>query len=383
MVITLQDVADQAHVSRSTASRALAGSPLISLSTQAAVQAVAERLGYRVNRAASALRSRQTHLIGLVLNNLLNASFFTIAEVVQRRAHKEGYQVILMITDADPKQERELLSTLSEHHVDGLVLIGTGQNVGLTNSMIAGGTPIVSVIRSPAGSAATAVLASDRDGATQATEYLIGLGHRRVAFIGGPQNTNSGAERYAGYLHALENAGIEVDPELVQRGPFTPQFGSTATHALLNRRPDITALFAANHEAIFGVLPALVARSVQIPDQMSLICYEDIPWLQWWNPPITVVDNGASEMAELAMDLLLAQMSPAASKPAPRSARTYRVGAALMTRHSTAAPSDRGSAEVRPILPGRPPKASITRTPSPSRRRRSSPETDIAGDLPT
>ena len=350
MAITLQDVADEARVSRSTASRALAGSPLISPTTQAAVRAVAERLGYRINRTASALRSRQTHLIGLVLNNLINASFFTIAEVVQRRAHKEGYQVILMITDADPKHERQLLSTLAEHQVDGLVLIGTGENVGFTNGMIAGGTPIVNVIRSPAGSAASAVLASDRDGATQATEHLIRLGHRRVAFIGGPHNTNSGAERYAGYLHALESAGIEVDPDLVQRGPFTPQFGRTATHALLSSRPDITALFAANHEAVFGVLPALVARSVQIPAQMSLVCYEDIPWLQWWSPPITVIDNGANEMAELAMDLLLAQMSPDASKPAPRSARTYRVGAALLARHSTAAPSIHELAEVTPIV---------------------------------
>ena len=295
MVITLQDVADEARVSRSTASRALSGSPLISRDTQAVVQAVAERLGYRVNRAASALRSRQTHLIGLVLNNLLNASFHTIAEVVQRRAHKEGYQVILMISDADAKRERELLSTLSEHHVDGLVLIGTGENVGVTNTMIAGGTPIVSVIRSPAGSAAPAVLASDRDGATQATEHLINLGHRRVAYIGGPPSTNSGAERYAGYLDALANAGIKLDPELVERGPFAPEFGSTATHALLDRRPDITAVFAANHESVFGVLPALVARSVTVPDQISLVCYEDIPWLQWWAPPITVVDNGARD----------------------------------------------------------------------------------------
>jgi LacI family transcriptional regulator len=338
MTITLQDVADAAGVSRSTASRALSGSPLISPDTQLAVQSAAERLGYRVNRAASALRSRQTHLIGLVLNNLINASFHTIAEVVQRRAHKERYQVILMISDADPKRERELLSTLSEHHVDGLIIIGTGENVRFTNSMIMNGTPVVSVIRGPAGSAAPAVLASDRDGAAQATAHLIALGHQRIGYIGGPTNTNSGAERFAGYLDALSRAGIASHDSLIERGPFEPEFGSAATHALLARRPDITAMFAANHEAVFGVLPALVARSVHMPDELSLVCYEDIPWFQWWSPPVTVVDNGAHELADLAMDLLLGQIARPNPRLAARGGRTYRVGAALIERESTAAP---------------------------------------------
>ena len=236
MAITLQDVADAAGVSRSTASRALAGSPLISAETQAAVVAAASQLGYRINRVASALRSRQTHLIGLVLNNLINASFHTVAEVVQRRAHDEGYQVILMISNAEPKREKELLSTLADHHVDGLILIGTGQNVSQINRMIRDGTPIVAVIREPAGSRAPAVMAADRDGAQEATRHLIGLGHRRIAFIGGPENTNSGSERYTGYAAALAEAGIRIDPALVARGPFEPAFGTNAAHELTGNR---------------------------------------------------------------------------------------------------------------------------------------------------
>jgi LacI family transcriptional regulator len=347
MAITLQDVADQAGVSRSTASRALSGSPLISPTTQAVVQQAADRLGYRVNRVASALRSRHTHLIGLVLNNLINASFHTVAEVVQRRAHDEGYQVILMISDADPKRERELLTTLADHNVDGLIVIGTGENVGVTNAMLASGTAVVNVIRGPAGSAAPAVLASDRDGALQATEHLIALGHRCIGFIGGPESTNSGAERYAGYAEALTRAGIAIDPALIERGPFAPEFGVRATDALLDRRPDITAMFAANHEAVFGVLPTLVARAVRVPEQLSLICYEDIPWLQSWSPPITVVDNGAHELGGLAMDLLLGQISRTADSSAARGARTYRVGAALIERQSTAAPRPTRAVTVR------------------------------------
>jgi LacI family transcriptional regulator len=333
--VTLQDVADAAGVARSTASRALAGSPLISRETRAAVTSAAGQLGYRVNRVASALRSRRTHLIGLVLNNLLNASFHTIAEVVQRRAYDEGYQVILMISDADPKREQQLLSTLAGHHVDGLIVIGTGQNVGQLNRMITEGTPIVTAIRGPAGSLAPAVLAADRDGAHEATQHLIGLGHRRIAFIGGPETTNSGVERHAGYVAALGEAGIDVDPALVARGPFDPSFGSRAAAQLLDT--DATALFVANHEAVFGALPGIVSRGVRVPDELSLVCYEDIPWLQTWAPPITVVDNGPRQLADLAMDLLLSQLErPAPTAVGNAAARTYRVGAALIERRSTA-----------------------------------------------
>lgn len=337
MAITLQDVADAAGVSRSTASRALAGSPLISPETQAAVAAAAAQLGYRINRVASALRSRQTHLIGLVLNNLINASFHTVAEVVQRRAYDEGYQVILMISDADPKREHQLLSTLADHHVDGLIVIGTGQNVSQLNRMINDGTPIVTVIRAPAGSRAPAVMAADRDGAHEATQHLIALGHRRIGFIGGPETANSGAERYGGYVAALAEAGIAVDPALVSRGPFEPTFGTWAAGRLLDT--DVTALFVANHEAVFGALPAIVSRGIRVPDELSLVCYEDIPWLQTWAPPITVVDNGARQLGDLAMDLLLGQLErPAATAAANGGARTYRVGAALIERSSTAPP---------------------------------------------
>lgn len=336
MTITLQNVADAAGVSRSTASRALSGSPLISEPTRASVDAAATRLGYRVNRVASALRSRRTHLIGLVLNNLINASFHTVAEVVHKRAYAAGYQVILMISDADPQRERQLLATLSDHHVDGLIVIGTGRNVGQTNHLISEGIPVVNVIRGPAGSLAPAVLANDHDGAFDATRHLLELGHTRIAYIGGAAGTNSGAERYAGYVDALTAHGREVDRTLVARGPFEPAFGTEAARRLLVADNDVTALFVANHEAVFGALPTIASLGISVPDELSLVCYEDIAWLSTWSPPITVVDNGARELADVAMDLLFGQLER--NDPTRTAGRTYRVGAALIERQSTAQP---------------------------------------------
>ena len=339
MTTTLGDVAQAAGVSRSTASRALSGSPLVSAATRAQVTQAAERLGYRVNRMASALRSRHSRLIGLVLNNLINASFHTIAEVVQRRAADEGYQVLLCITDADSRREREVLNMLAEHNVDGLIMIGSSEHAGITNRMLADGTGIVNVIRSPGDSAAPSVLAADREGAYEATAYLLGLGHRAIGYIGGPDSTNSGRERFAGYQLALTEAGVTPDAGLVRKGPFTPDFGQSALGALLDGRPDTTALLIANHEAAFGALPALIARGVSVPGQLSLVCYEDIPWLSWWHPPVTVVDSGPRELADLAMDLLLPQMSRAEGGPVAldgRPGRAYRVGAQLIVRSSAA-----------------------------------------------
>lgn len=338
MTVTLQEVADAAGVSRSTASRALSGSTLISADTRRLVEACAARLGYRVNRMARALRSNNSHLIGLVLNNLINASFHTIAGVVQRRAHRAGYQVILAITDADPRRENDLLETLGDHRVDGIILIGTGKNASRTNQLLRDGTAIVNVIRAPTEGAAPAVLAADQDGARDAVRYLLDLGHRRIAYVGGPAGTNSGDERYAGYLGALHERRVALDESLVARGPFHPDFGAEAIDAILDRCRDTSAVFVANHEAAFGVLPVLVRRHIRIPEDISLICYEDMPWLAFWQPAITVVDNSAQEMANLAMDLLLQQMTGVTDSNGRRG-RTYRVGAALIERGSCSAPT--------------------------------------------
>jgi LacI family transcriptional regulator len=340
VTVTLRTVAAAANVSVSTASRALAGSPLISAETRAIVDARAAELGYRTNRAASALRSKRSHLIGLVLNNFINQSFHTIADVVQRKLRAEGYQLILSTTDGDPRAEENLLLTLADHGVDGVMIIGSGQNAGVTNTFLDQGMAVVNVIRSSRDSIAPTVLAADRDGAFEATNHLESLGHRRIGYIGGVESTDSGRERFAGYAEALQRRGIPVDEQLVIRGPFTEQFGADAMTELLSRKTGITALFAANHEAVFGILPVLGARGVRIPQDLSLICFEDMPLLQMWQPPVSVVDNGAAQLAELAVDLLLNQIKATTqdgSSPERlrKLTRTYRVGAQLVPRAST------------------------------------------------
>ncbi|MCS5735813.1 LacI family DNA-binding transcriptional regulator [Herbiconiux daphne] len=344
MSVTLRTVAERANVSLSTASRALSGSPLISEGTRAVVDQAASDLGYRPNRAASALRSKRSHLIGLVLNNLVNQSFHTIADVIQRRLRSEGYQLILSTTDADPRTEESLLLTLADHGVDGVIIIGSGQSAATTNDFLHRGMAVVNVIRSSHDSLAPTVLAADRDGAYEATEHLASLGHRRIGYIGGIESADSGRARHSGYEDALARHGIPYDESLVLRGPFTQDFGALAATELLARSTGMTALFAANHEAVFGILPVLMQHGMRIPDQLSLVCFEDMPLLQMWHPAVTVIDNGATQLAELSVDLLLSQIRAIVSEGVTperlrRLTRTYRVGSQLVARASTAPPA--------------------------------------------
>jgi len=341
MAATLKTVAAKAGISVSTASRALRSSPRVSAATQKHVKRVAVDIGYRPNQAARALRSGESRLIGLVLNNLLNVSFHTIAEVVQQRLSVHGYQLILSTTSGDAGVERELLMKLTDHGVDGVIVIGSGKNSKTLNSILQSGVPVVNVIRSSPDSLAPTVLAGDRDGASMATEYLVSLGHRRIGYVGGLETTDSGRERYLGYISGLNRNGIEVDEIMVRRGPFDPEFGAKAIEELLATENGMTALFAANHEAVFGILPVLAARGISLPQNLSVICYEDMPLLQTWQPAITVIDTGATEIAELTVDLILKQVSnlKKSSEGKRKQARTYRVGASLIARHSCASPS--------------------------------------------
>lgn len=334
--VTLLDVAQEAGVSRSTASRVLSGATSISADARDRVEAAAAKLGYRPNRAAQSLRTRRTRLVGLVLNNLVNASFHAIAEVLQQRLDDRGYQVILCVTGADEDREARYLEMLAEHQVDGVVVIGTGRNVALLERIVAEGIPVLSLIRCAPEAPGEAVLADDSDGAYLATEHLLDAGHRRIGYIGGPLEANSGRERFHGYAAALTSAGLQVVDDLVVRGPFLESFGEKALAALLDRDDAPTALYVANHEAAFGVLPELRERGVSVPDDVSLICHEDVSWFRYWQPAITVIDNGAAELAELAANRVLAAIERGPGDA--RSGRAMRVGARLVQRASVTNP---------------------------------------------
>jgi LacI family transcriptional regulator len=327
-------------VSVSTASRVLTGSNRVSGPTVVRVRAAAVALGYRPNASARTLRTARSRFIGLVVTNLVNTSFHTIAEVVQRELAQRGYQLMLSVTAGDPVQERSSLHTLVDHSAAGVIVVGSDSEA--TDELRKLGTPTVHLARRPRDPAGDCVLGDEIAGGRSATEYLLENGHRRIAIIAGPPDVPSGRERMQGYWLAMQAADVPVSKELALAVPLSPDAGGTAVEALLalptRQRP--TALLVANHEASYGALPALREHSVTIPADLSVICYEDSPLARWWHPAITVIDNNARQMGELAARLLLQRLE-AAEVPAGVSANRgrdefseFRVGTRLIERDS-------------------------------------------------
>ncbi|MBC7579217.1 MAG: LacI family DNA-binding transcriptional regulator [Tardiphaga sp.] len=332
MSVTLKDVAEAAQVSISTASRALGGGGLASAQTQQRLTRIARELGYRPNPIARGLKTGQSRLVGLLIHNLTNASFQVIAEVVQARLKALDYQMLLCIAGDDPQQERDTLATLADHRVDGLIVVPTGKNGAQLTALDAGDVPIVCMIRRDEDTNLETVLADDPQGAYVGTRYLIGLGHRRIALVVGRQDTTSGRERLAGYNRALREAGIAPDEALIHIGHFEPETGAVACRKLLDLAERPSAIFVANHESVLGVLQVTAERGLTIPDDLSLLCYEDTPWFAWHRPAISIVDSGARDLANLAVDRLLHRIEARAVRA--DGAREYRVGARLVTRDS-------------------------------------------------
>jgi LacI family transcriptional regulator len=333
---TLSSVAAAAGVSTSTASRALSGHPSVLPSTRARVQAAAAALGYQLNRTASALRTRRTGLLGLVLNNLRTATFHTIAETLQAWATRHGYQVLVCTTGGDPEREAAFLQTARAHHFDGVVVAGSGANTELVNDLVREGRAVVTMNREVPGSLAPSVMSAYQRAAQLAAEHLLGLGHTRIAAIEGPPDVTSGRLHHAGFVGALADAGVPVPDELVRRGPFTPEFGRAAAAEVLALPEPPTALLVSNHEASFGVLPVLGERALPVPGRLSVICTEEEPFYSWSSPPLTTVDNRPELQAERAAALLLAQLNDPGD--AGRSRHAELVEPVFVERGSTAPP---------------------------------------------
>jgi LacI family transcriptional regulator, galactose operon repressor len=212
LAVGLRQVAQHSGVSVSTASRALSGSPRVSGQTVAKVRAAAAALGYRPNASARTLRTARSQFIGLVITNLVNTSFHTIAEVVQRELARRGYQLMLSVTAGDPVQERSALRTLVDHSAAGVIVVGSDSDA--TEELRELGTPTVHLARRPRQPTGDCVLVDEIAGGRSATEYLLEAGHRRIAIIAGPREVPSGRERMQGYWLAMQAAGVPVSADL-------------------------------------------------------------------------------------------------------------------------------------------------------------------------
>ena len=333
----LKDVAALAGTSVATASRVLNNTGYIAGDTRIRVLQAAESLNYQPNLRAKGLRRGSSHTIGVLIPNLLNAYYTALADSISLLLTQNGYQLLLSSTRDDPAIESETLRTMIGHDVDGLIWVPTDATPKLLDYLQSQKTPAISIVRCVSGNVLDTIVFEDFLGSQAATQHLIQLGHKRIGFIGGDVNHSSNSERWQGYLAALRAASLPVDESLVKLGMVRSTWGSLAANELLQLSAPPTALYVASNAIMAGVMKTLRQHSIHIPEQLSLICFDDLDWFSYFSPPISAVATSHERIAESAVDLLLRRIQEPYDPQ--RTPVTVQVSFELVIRNSTAPPN--------------------------------------------
>jgi DNA-binding LacI/PurR family transcriptional regulator len=330
---TIKDLAAYASVSPATVSRVINNSGYVRDDTRRRVEAAIKQLGYRPDARARGLRGMPSGLIALVIPSILNVFYTALAESIEHALKQSGYTMLLGVTDDDPEVYLNYLNQFGELKVDGIICVPPPRGKCLTTirEMVSQGMPMVEVNRQHEECILDAVLADNFQGARQGTEYLINLGHRRIALVVGPQETSTGEKRLEGFRWTMAGAGIEVDPELVKIGEFSKEYGIQAAEELLRVDPPPSAIFTSSNRLLIGVMTVLTRRRICVPDDISIISFDDSEWLSFWQPPITAVDIAVDEMGTLAVELLMRWINGGAQPDMPRA---YSLSTTLIERQS-------------------------------------------------
>jgi LacI family transcriptional regulator len=315
--VTIRDVARVAKVHPGTVSRALneATRALVNPQTAERVLKAAEELGYRPNRIARGLKTSRSHTIGVLIPDITNPLFPPILRGIEDRLDEAGYTSLIANTDNDAERERVYVETMRARQVDGFISATARLDRELAE-LAGGGTALVLVNRSLEDGSVPAVTVDDRRGIALAVEHIVELGHRRIGHIAGPQNLSTGHRRYLGFIDAMRGAGLDAPPEQISFGEFfTEAEGARAFSELLDAAPGVTAIVAGNDLLAMGCYDVISERGLRCPEDISIVGFNDMPFVDKLRPPLTSVRIPQREIGKVAADLLLEQLSES-SRPA-------------------------------------------------------------------
>lgn len=306
---TINDVAKRAGVSPVTVSRVINNASNVSPATREKVEQAIQELGYVPSVAARSLRLKRTRTLALILPDITNTFWTTVARGVEDAAQRRDYSVFLCNTDEDQvKQRRYLDFVVVGQRVDGVIIAPNDTDAQHLAQLRDRKLPTVIIDRHIEGWDVDSVLGDSFSGATVLVQHLISLGHERIAMLSGPANASTAEDRVAGYCMALDKAGIPIESGLIKRGEFRKTSGEEMTHRLFDEGLDPTAIFAANNAIAMGVIDALEQREVRIPQDVALVCFDDFPNVSHLFPFLTVVAQPAYDMGINAAQLLLSRL---------------------------------------------------------------------------
>jgi LacI family transcriptional regulator len=299
----MKDVAEEAGVSLKTVSRVVNGEAGVGTATAERVTAAIGRLGFRRNDVARSLRGASS-MLGLVIEDVANPFYSTIARAVEDVASREGYVVITASSEENAERERGLVTTLLSRQVEGLLLVPAARDHAYLRSELAMGTGLVFLDRPPGGLDVDSVLIDNAGGAQAAVEHLLAQGHRRIGLIGDPPGLYTLEERVQGYRSALEGWGIEPDEELLRLGAHDVAQAEASARELLAVPDPPTAFFTANNRASVGALRALRTADARV----GLVGFDDFELAEMLPVPVTVVRHDPTEMGRRAAELLFTRL---------------------------------------------------------------------------
>ena len=304
MATTLKDIAREARVDVATVSRALNGIYGVHKDTRKKVLAVASRLNYRPNRMAKGLATGKSHTLGLVVSDIRNPFLTELVRGAEDAAYAAGYQVLLCNSDFDPAKQMRYAHSLLEKRVEGVLMHSVAAlSERQLEELGTYGVPIVLLCRPPSAMAFSGVSVDNFQGGMLVGSYLIRLGHRIIGHLTGPRYHGNLTERTSGFMKAAE-ANRRVKP-IVIHGRHNYQSGYEMAKKLLAQHRHVTAVCAANDAIAFGVIRAVFEAGLSIPEDISLIGFDNVELASIVRPPLTTVDQPKYEMGQAAVEILL------------------------------------------------------------------------------
>lgn len=302
---TIREVAKIAGVSVTTVSHVINQTRFVAEETEKRVLAAMQELNYRPNTLARSLRRGETHTLGLIVPDSANPFFAEVARLMEEEAFRASYSIILCNSDNDLEKERRYTEVLINKQVDGIIFMACGDDIQSLQELVERKMPAIIVDRLLNQIEVDSVVCDNFQGGYLATKHLLSKGHHKIAIIRGPSNITPSGKRFDGYLQALQEYGISANPSYIKSGDFHPSSGYQATRELLSlpERPD--SIFACNDLMAIGVLRAAFEANLRIPEDLSIIGYDNIELATFTQPSITTIAQPIHNLAERAIQLLL------------------------------------------------------------------------------
>jgi LacI family transcriptional regulator/LacI family repressor for deo operon, udp, cdd, tsx, nupC, and nupG len=305
---SLKEVANLSNVSIATVSRVINNDPKVSFKTKLKVESVIQRLNYLPNRVAQRLRSshRKTKLIGLVIPDIQNPFYVDVVRGVEEYSYQNGFAVMIGNFGQDEKKQQMYLEILQSENVDGFILAPALERDDKVRELVDNRFPLVCIDRELHNSVSDVVKVDNTKGAFMAIDHLLGLGHRKIAVISGNLTIQTYIDRLQGYKMALEKHKVQYNPALIFAKGSDFLSGVELTNQILemdiDKRP--TAIFTANNLITLGSLETVHKKNIKIPEDISIVGFDDMYWSSSLNPPLTAVSQPGFEIGKKAADML-------------------------------------------------------------------------------